>query len=212
MDPVDNIYTAAHDYEKEREDVLSFSKGDQFRVMQATDERWWAVKSLRTQEVGYVPSSYLTPSRDAIAKRLESEIDRIAAERNEPPPPTQKPFGPAPPDDVVQIEPKKVPHPVSSSKDAKKLHKELQLNHKRGGAKQLGVPELQKVMDRRKPDSEGRIGTITGKQREEKNLGNNELALHLRKQSQKLENASKQQEEEEKKPEFMKISLKSVPS
>ena len=37
------------------------------------------------------------PSRDAIAKRLESEIDRIAAERNEPPPPTQKPFGPAPP-------------------------------------------------------------------------------------------------------------------
>ena len=60
MDPVDNIYTAAHDYEKEREDVLSFSKGDQFRVMQATDERWWAVKSLRTQEVGYVPSSYLT--------------------------------------------------------------------------------------------------------------------------------------------------------
>eukprot|EP00118_Oscarella_pearsei_P003436 m.14296 g.14296 ORF g.14296 m.14296 type:complete len:224 (+) comp25671_c0_seq1:66-737(+) len=218
MSEIDEIYAAIHDYTKERDDVLSFSRGDTFKLMEKADDRWWAVKNLRTEAVGYVPASYLSnaPSRQpdkptsppaaaAAMNRLESDIARFAERKA---PPTEAPFAPPEPNDVVQIEPRKVPHPTTSSKDHKKLHKEIQLSHKLGGIKQLGVPELQKVMDRRKPDADGKIGSITGKRREEKNLGNTELAFQLKKQSQKLHHAEKVKEKEEKKPEFMKISLK----
>jgi hypothetical protein len=52
------------------------------------------------------------------------------------------------------------------------------------------MPELQKVMDRRRPDSEGRPGTITGKPRKGDNLGDKELSSRLRQQSEKLTTVS----------------------
>eukprot|EP00118_Oscarella_pearsei_P003437 m.14297 g.14297 ORF g.14297 m.14297 type:complete len:157 (+) comp25671_c0_seq2:66-536(+) len=111
MSEIDEIYAAIHDYTKERDDVLSFSRGDTFKLMEKADDRWWAVKNLRTEAVGYVPASYLSnaPSRQpdkptsppaaaAAMNRLESDIARFAERKA---PPTEAPF--APPEPVGKL-------------------------------------------------------------------------------------------------------------
>lgn len=56
------VYVALFDYEKEREDVLSFKKGDKFRIASKSDKKWWAAYTLETRDYGYVPSKYLEVS------------------------------------------------------------------------------------------------------------------------------------------------------
>ena len=53
------MYAALYDYEKEREDILSFKKGDKFKIASKADSRWWAAYALSNGEYGYVPSKYL---------------------------------------------------------------------------------------------------------------------------------------------------------
>lgn len=55
----DELWVAQHDYKKERDDVLSFRKGDRFKVKSKTSVEWWAVKCVDTNDVGYVPATYL---------------------------------------------------------------------------------------------------------------------------------------------------------
>jgi hypothetical protein len=208
MEREPELWIARHDYSKEKEDVLSFDKGARFKVMSKSNAEWWAVKNVDTDEVGYVPASYLEAVEQTIeacelkedaeqpgpdVQPLPNKLDirekiMQVAQRKEPP--TGKAVTEPDEDEVIQITPKKVPHPTSSSTSHKKLHKELQLSNKLGGVKQLGMPELQKVMDRRRPDSEGRPGTITGKPRKGDNLGDKELSSRLRQQSEKLTTVS----------------------
>ena len=58
----EEIWVARHDYVKERDDVLSFHKGDRFKVMSKSNDQWWAVKNLATYDVGYAPATYLEVS------------------------------------------------------------------------------------------------------------------------------------------------------
>ena len=56
------IYVAVYDYEKEREDVLSFKKGDKFEIASKADNKWWAAYAVETREYGYIPSKYVEVS------------------------------------------------------------------------------------------------------------------------------------------------------
>ena len=53
------VFVAKFDYEKEREDLLSFREGDKFRIASKADKKWWAAYSVETGDYGYVPSSYM---------------------------------------------------------------------------------------------------------------------------------------------------------
>ena len=56
------VYVAVFDYEKEREDILSFKKGDKFQIASKADKKWWAAYAIESEEYGYVPSRYLEVS------------------------------------------------------------------------------------------------------------------------------------------------------
>ena len=53
------VFEAKFDYEKEREDILSFKKGDKFQIVSKADKRWWAAYAIESEQYGYVPSRYL---------------------------------------------------------------------------------------------------------------------------------------------------------
>ena len=53
------VYVAILDYEKEREDVLSFKKGDKFQIASKKDLKWWAAYTLETRDFGYIPRKCL---------------------------------------------------------------------------------------------------------------------------------------------------------
>lgn len=53
------VFKALYDYEKEREDILSFKEGDLFRIASKADSRWWAAYAVSNGDYGYVPSQYL---------------------------------------------------------------------------------------------------------------------------------------------------------
>ena len=53
------VYSAKYDYDKERDDILSFKEGDTFRIASKADKKWWAAYSVETGEYGYVPSCYM---------------------------------------------------------------------------------------------------------------------------------------------------------
>lgn len=53
------VYIAIYDYEKEREDILSFKEGDKFQIASKADRKWWAAYAIDSEEYGYVPSRYL---------------------------------------------------------------------------------------------------------------------------------------------------------
>lgn len=56
------VFIAKFDYEKEREDLLSFKEGEKFRIASKADKKWWAAYSVETGDYGYVPSSYMEVS------------------------------------------------------------------------------------------------------------------------------------------------------
>lgn len=53
------VYVAKFDYEKEREDILSFKKGDKFQIASKADSKWWAAYAIDSNDYGYIPSQYL---------------------------------------------------------------------------------------------------------------------------------------------------------
>lgn len=53
------VFVAKRNYEKEREDFLSFKEGDKFRIASKVDRKWWAAYSVETGDYGYIPSEYL---------------------------------------------------------------------------------------------------------------------------------------------------------
>ena len=53
---------AKFDYEKERDDILSFKEGERFRIASKAGKKWWAAYSVGTGEYGYVPSAYMEVS------------------------------------------------------------------------------------------------------------------------------------------------------
>lgn len=56
-------YVGKSDYEKTREDALSFKAGDRFHVASKTDSKWWSVYAVSTGDRGYVPSDLLEVGR-----------------------------------------------------------------------------------------------------------------------------------------------------
>ena len=62
------MFVAKFDYEKEREDLLSFKEGEKFRIASKADKKWWAAYSVETGDYGYVPSSYMEVGYREIAR------------------------------------------------------------------------------------------------------------------------------------------------
>ncbi|XP_065901175.1 uncharacterized protein [Dysidea avara] len=113
------------------------------------------------------------------------------------------------PEDCHQIEPKKLPNPHRASIAHVQLHKELKFNNARG-FQSTGPSELERVLRRRRPDSEGQIGPIREQQNSSRSSStpNNELALHLKRRSDAIEESERQEIIEKDKPEFLKVNLK----
>jgi hypothetical protein len=80
MEREPELWIARHDYSKEKEDVLSFDKGARFKVMSKSNAEWWAVKNVDTDEVGYVPASYLEVSSFSRSRRLLIELSVYPSE------------------------------------------------------------------------------------------------------------------------------------
>ena len=54
------IYEAKYDYCDDcGESLLSFSKGDKFLITYKAEGGWWAAQSLSSNEIGYIPSSFV---------------------------------------------------------------------------------------------------------------------------------------------------------
>ncbi|XP_033648041.1 intersectin-1-like isoform X6 [Asterias rubens] len=67
------VYEAKYDYVRERDDVLSFTKGEKFHITSKTNEKWWAAKKVSDNSHGYVPSVYLQPCQEKVIGRLLPE-------------------------------------------------------------------------------------------------------------------------------------------
>eukprot|EP00731_Ephydatia_muelleri_P022060 Em0014g651a len=243
-------YVGKSDYEKTREDALSFKAGDRFHVASKADAKWWSVYAVSTGDRGYVPSELLEQYIDTTAGKVAEELSKSKfgdckrvtltelKSRIAPAPVAAGPDDASPQDspELTIIKPlsevtqlpeiiwvshemianrsiqKKLTNPHLESKLHVKLNKEIKLNNALGGAQNLGKPELEKVMQRRKPDAEGRVGPIRPEKSIPKPAATDELAEQLSKRTQKLEDAEKQAEREaeieNQKPEFMKVSLK----
>jgi hypothetical protein len=242
------VYVAKFDYEKEREDILSFKEGAKFRIASKADKKWWAAYSVETGDYGYVPSSYMEryidPSEGEFVHSL-SESDAgvqkkqalqelknkvrptLASESGEGSEDGSsseteknemiiikplKSLSVSSNDETELIEPKKLQNPVLASKPHMRLHKELKLNHARGGIQSiLGRPELEKVMQRRRPDADGKVGSIrpTDRTTGGGSCVDNELATQFARRSQVVQNEERTSEKQ--KPEFMTVSLRRTP-
>ncbi|KAK2861562.1 hypothetical protein Q5P01_001095 [Channa striata] len=103
------------------------------------------------------------------------------------------------------IKPKKLVNPVKASKSHQELHRELLSSCKRGGASVETKPELQRVLESRKRDQVIK----QRKQDEEARRKISPLEAELQKRHRKLEELEKQQEKEQeenlKAPEFVKV-------
>nr|XP_046241159.1 protein FAM107B isoform X2 [Scatophagus argus] len=103
------------------------------------------------------------------------------------------------------IKPKKLVNPVKASKSHQELHRELMSSCKRGGAGLEMKPELQRVMESRKRDQLIK----QRKQEDEAHRKISPLEAELLKRHKKLEELEKQQEKQQqenlKAPEFIKV-------
>ncbi|KAM6947713.1 protein FAM107B isoform 1-T1 [Lycodopsis pacificus] len=104
------------------------------------------------------------------------------------------------------IKPKKLVNPVKASKSHQELHRELMSSCKRGsGTSVEAKPELQRVLESRKRDQLIK----QRKQEEEARKKVSPLEAELLKRHQKLDELDKQQEKEQeenlKAPEFVKV-------
>uniref|UniRef100_A0A803J894 Family with sequence similarity 107 member B n=2 Tax=Xenopus tropicalis TaxID=8364 RepID=A0A803J894_XENTR len=105
-------------------------------------------------------------------------------------------------DNPELIRPQKLVNPVKTSRNHQDLHRELLLNQKRGLSPQ-NKPELQKVMEKRKRDQ------IFKQQQVEAEQKKTEFEKELQKRHQMLEEMEMENqkitEEQENKPEFLKV-------
>ncbi|KAM7006359.1 protein FAM107B isoform 1-T1 [Tautogolabrus adspersus] len=109
-------------------------------------------------------------------------------------------------EDEDLIKPKKLVNPVKASKSHQELHRELMSSCKRGGSSVVETkPELQRVLESRKRDQMIK----QKKQEEEARKKISPLEAELLKRHKKLEEIEKQQEKEQeenmKAPEFVKV-------
>ncbi|XP_018543188.1 protein FAM107B isoform X5 [Lates calcarifer] len=103
------------------------------------------------------------------------------------------------------IKPKKLVNPVKASKSHQELHRELMSSYKRGGVSVEMKPELHRVLESRKRDQLIK----QRKQEDEARRKISPLEAELLKRHRKLEELEKQQEKEQeenlKAPEFVKV-------
>ncbi|XP_034558218.1 protein FAM107B isoform X1 [Notolabrus celidotus] len=108
-------------------------------------------------------------------------------------------------EDQDLIKPKKLVNPVKASKSHQELHRELMSSCKRGGSVVETKPELQRVLESRKRDQMIK----QRKQEDEARKKISPLEAELLKRHKKLEEMEKQQEKEQeenlKAPEFVKV-------
>ena len=64
------VFVATKDYVKEREDMLSFSEGDKFRIASKADSKWWRAYAVKSGDYGYVPSDLLEVGRKTLVVSL----------------------------------------------------------------------------------------------------------------------------------------------
>lgn len=112
-----------------------------------------------------------------------------------------EPERPQEPEDRDLIKPKKLVNPVKTSKSHQELHRELMSSCKRGGESVEMKPELQRVLESRKRDQLIK----QRKQEDEARRKISPLEAELLKRHKKLEELEKQQEENLKAPEFVKV-------
>ncbi|KAF7657639.1 hypothetical protein LDENG_00023610, partial [Lucifuga dentata] len=99
------------------------------------------------------------------------------------------------------IKPRKLQNPVKASKNHQDLHRELLTSYKRDGVGVTMKPELQRVMESRKRDQ-------LIKQRKQEDEARKKISpfeQELLKRHKKLEELEKQQEENLRAPEFIKV-------
>ncbi|XP_072025454.1 uncharacterized protein [Amphiura filiformis] len=77
-----DTYEAKFDYEKERDDVLSFHKGELFEIVNKTNDKWWVAKRVSDGTIGYVPSVYLQLSNQRVIGKLIPEKRRNTREHD----------------------------------------------------------------------------------------------------------------------------------
>ncbi|XP_077862374.1 uncharacterized protein LOC100368964 [Saccoglossus kowalevskii] len=112
------LYEAKFDYEKERDDVLSFRKGDQFEITHKPDSKWWAAKRVSDNAMGYVPALYLQHTKDRVVGRLIPEDIRKSSSVLKPP--TSPPcYSPKLPRQLTKIPPMTLPKQITSSREMK---------------------------------------------------------------------------------------------
>ncbi|XP_044074557.1 protein FAM107B isoform X2 [Siniperca chuatsi] len=108
-------------------------------------------------------------------------------------------------EDEDLIKPKKLVNPVKASKSHQELHRELMSSCKRGGVSVEVKPELQRVLESRKRDQLIK----QRKQEDEARRKISPLEAELLKRHRKLEELDKEQEKEQeenlKAPEFVKV-------
>ncbi|XP_045885511.1 protein FAM107B-like [Micropterus dolomieu] len=111
-------------------------------------------------------------------------------------------------EDEDLIKPKKLVNPVKASKSHQELHRELMSSCKRGGGSVERKPELQRVLESRKRDQLIR----QRKQEDEARRKISPLEAELQRRHRKLEELEKElekeQEENLKAPEFVKVKEK----
>lgn len=75
------VYTALCYYQARVPEDLGFAKSEQFIVLSKKNGDWWYVRSLKTQEEGYIPSNFIAPigSPEAI-EWYYGDISRVEAE------------------------------------------------------------------------------------------------------------------------------------
>ncbi|KAK7102898.1 uncharacterized protein [Littorina saxatilis] len=89
------VYRAVADFEPPRGDeshknILSFSKGEQFEVVDNKKADWWGARRLKDNTVGYVPATYLQHEERRIGKLLpdnyhehrDIQVKKFAAMQN----------------------------------------------------------------------------------------------------------------------------------
>ncbi|XP_056156694.1 actin-associated protein FAM107A [Lampris incognitus] len=98
------------------------------------------------------------------------------------------------------IRPKKLPHPLTSSKSHQQLHKELKMTHNRGVCKEKKT-ELQLVLERR--NCEQRLKKR--RHQEETQRSRSPLQQELLKRQQRLDKLERDQRDRPEDPEFLRV-------
>lgn len=212
------VYEAKYDYCNEcGEGLLSLKKGDKFLVTYKADGGWWAAQNLSSNEIGYIPSSFvecvavvdpLTLNQmDTSAKQQKIKMDALCEltakisqnphpGRNHPKYPKEDYFDDTTPPTTPEL--KRSTAPLSASREQDELRKDLKFSQQRGI--QLGRPELVKTWEKFEQKKSVKAEKEKG--------SDSELESRFRSISQKQENVEKQKELEASKPEFLKVSLK----